>query len=403
MIIHKTFRYRLEPTLEQTQLLSSAAGCVRFVWNRALSIQKSYLEQKCGILSFVEMSKCLTNWRNGEAFSFLSESTRDSQQQTLRFLDRALMDAFDKKSPKKFPTFKKKGKKDRVYHPHPERIKLDLQTEDKDGRRIQPKIYLPKIGWLKFRNSRPIEGKIRNATVSREVDNWYVSIQTEIEVADPKHPSNSAIGADRGVANLLTLSDGTFFAPITAFRDQQLKLVKEQKKLARKKRHSVRWNRQKTKIAKLHQHVSAIRKNALHQISTIISKNHAVVVLEDLKVRNMTGSAKGTTEQPGKRIKQKAGLNKSILDQGWSILQGMLDYKLRWLGGMLILVNPAFTSQTCSVCGHVDSGNRLEQAVFHCLHCGHDAHADLNAAQNILAKGTTAGHAGLACFTGANL
>ena len=131
-----------------------------------------------------------------------------------------------------------------------------------------------------------------------------------------------------------------------------------------------------------------------------ISKNHAVVVLEDLKVRNMTASAKGTVDKPGRNIRQKSGLNKSILDQGWGLLKRILDYKLQWTGGMLFLVNPAYTSQTCSVCGVVDAGNRPNQAVFHCLHCGQEAHADVNAAQNILARGlqSTAGHAGVACF-----
>ncbi len=148
-----------------------------------------------------------------------------------------------------------------------------------------------------------------------------------------------------------------------------------------------------------------------HKVSTVISKNHAVVVLENLKVGNMTRSAKGTVEAPGRNIRQKSGLNKSILDQGWGLLKQMLEYKLRWSGGMLLLVDPAYTSQTCSVCGHVDAGNRTDQKTFHCLHCGHEAHADVNAAKNILARGleslpsqstdelqATAGLAGVACF-----
>jgi putative transposase len=142
-----------------------------------------------------------------------------------------------------------------------------------------------------------------------------------------------------------------------------------------------------------------MRKTILHQVGTIISKNHALVVLENLKVGNMTGSAKGTVEAPGRNIRQKSGLNKSILDQGWGMLKRMLGYKLQWSGGMLILVDPAYTSQTCSVCGHVDAGNRPDQKTFRCLHCGHDDHADVNAAQNILARGlqATAGHAGVVC------
>ncbi|MHB1512885.1 MAG: RNA-guided endonuclease InsQ/TnpB family protein [Acidiferrobacter sp.] len=126
----------------------------------------------------------------------------------------------------------------------------------------------------------------------------------------------------------------------------------------------------------------------------------------------MTGSARGTVEQPGRKVRQKAGLNTSILDQGWGMLTQMLGYKLRWAGGRLLLVDPAYTSQICSVCGAVDAGNRPTQAVFRCRHCGHEDHADVNAAQNILARGlaaceglhyakelqSTAGHAGVVCF-----
>ena len=401
MLLRKAVRYRLEPTAEQEHLLSRAVGCVRFVWNRALAIQKSYLEQKCGILSYVDMAKCLTTWRNGETFGFLSESPVHPQQQALKFLDCALKDAFDKKSPKRFPVFKKKGRHDSLRYPDPEQVKLDLHTVDGEGRRVLPKIFLPRIGWVKFRKSCIIGGEIRNVTVSRAGGHWYVAIQTEKEVLDPVHPSTTAVGADRGVANLLTLSDGTMFFPVTAYRDLQHKIAREQKKLAHKVKFSANWKKQKAIITRLHQRIAEIRKTVLHQVSQAISKNHAVVVLEDLKVQNMTASAKGTVEVPGRKVRQKSGLNKSILDQGWGQLRQMLGYKLQWSGGMLILVDPAYTSQICPVCGCVDAENRKEQSVFLCRHCGHEDHADVNAAKNTLARGwslqSTAGHAGVAC------
>jgi putative transposase len=399
MILRKAVRYRLEPAPNQENLLARAVGCVRFVWNRALAIQKSYLHNDCGILSYVDMAKCLTTWRNSEAFGFLSESPIHPQQQTLKFLDRALKDAFDKNSAKKFPTVKKKWRHDSMRYPDPDQIKIDLKPQDTDGRRLLPKIFLPRIGWVKFRKSCIIGGEVRNVTVSRSGGHWYVSIQTEKEVSNPVHPSTTAVGGDMGVANLLTLSDGTVFMPVTAYRDAQKKLAKEQRKLAHKVKFSANWKKQKAKITRLHQRIAEMRKTILHQVSTIISKNHALVVLENLKVGNMTASAKGTVGQPGRNIRQKSGLNKSILDQGWGMLKRMLGYKLQWSGGMLILVDPAYTSQTCSVCGHVDAGNRPDQKTFRCLHCGHEDHADVNAARNILARGlqSTAGHAGLVC------
>ncbi|MDX5936490.1 RNA-guided endonuclease InsQ/TnpB family protein [Acidithiobacillus thiooxidans] len=402
-MLRKAVRYRLETTPEQEHLLARAAGCVRFVWNRALAIQKSYLEHGCGILSYVDMANCLTTWRNGESFGFLSESPVHPQQWALKYLDRALQEAFDKSNPKRFPAFKKKGLHDSIRYPgypDPEQIKIDLKPQDADGRRLLPKIFLPRIGWVKFRKSCTIGREIRNVTVSRSGGHWTVAIQIEKEVLDPVHPSTTAVGGDRGVANLLTLSDGTLFLPVTAYRDLQKRLTREQRKLAHKVKFSANWKKQKAKITRFHQRIAEIRKNVLHQVSTAISKNHAVVVLENLKVRNMTGAARGTVEQPGPNIRQKAGLNKSILDQGWGMLKAMLEYKLRWSGGMLLLVDPAYTSQSCPVCGVVDAGNRPSQEVFHCLHCGHEAHTDLNAARNILARGlqSTAGRAGVACF-----
>ena len=399
MLIRKAVRYRLEPTPEQDHLLVCAVGCVRFVWNRALALQRSYLTQRCGRLSYGEMAQCLTTWRHSEAFGFLAESPSQPQQQTLKHLDRALKDAFDKTSPKRFPVFKKKGRHDSLRYPDPEQIAIDLKPHDDQGRRVLPKMFLPRIGWVKFRKSCIIGGEMRNVTVSRAGGHWYAALQIEKEIADPVHPATTTVGGDRGVANLLTLSDGTMFLPVTTYRDRQKRLAKEQKKLAHKVKFSTNWKKQKATITRLHQRIAEIRKTVLHQVSTAISQNHAVVVLEDLRVRNMTASARGTVENPGRNVRQKAGLNKAILDQGWGLLKQMLGYKLQWAGGMLLLVDPAYTSQGCAACGVVDAENRKTQAGFHCQRCGHTDHADVNAAKNILARGlqSTAGLAGVVC------
>jgi putative transposase len=160
-----------------------------------------------------------------------------------------------------------------------------------------------------------------------------------------------------------------------------------QRRLSRKKKYSKNWNRQKDTVSKCHAKISNCRKDFLHKITTTISKNHAVVVLEDLKVSQMSKSAKGTVESPGKNVKAKSGLNKSILDQGWHEFRRQLDYKLRWLGGKLLLIRPEYTSKQCSECDCLDNDNRKSQAVFECVACGHKAHADFNAAKNIRAAG----------------
>ena len=173
----------------------------------------------------------------------------------------------------------------------------------------------------------------------------------------------------------------------------ELKLAREQRKLARKTTRSNNWQKQKERITRLHIRIADMRNDYLHKLSTTISKSHAVVVLEDLKVKDMSASAQGTKEKPGRTVKQKAGLNKAILDQGWGNFRLYLEYKQARLGGWVIYVNPAYTSQTCSGCGNVHPDNRRSQAEFVCQTCGLSINADLNAAINI----SRAGHARLAC------
>ncbi|EPQ0488114.1 RNA-guided endonuclease InsQ/TnpB family protein, partial [Proteus mirabilis] len=156
---------------------------------------------------------------------------------------------------------------------------------------------------------------------------------------------------------------------------------------------SANWQKQKHKIQRLHSHIANIRKDSLHKVTSEISKNHAMIVIEDLKVSNMSKSAKGTTERPGRNVKAKSGLNRSILEQGWYEMRRQLEYKQLWRGGQVVAIPPAYTSQKCACCGHTAKENRQSQSQFECLECGYTANADINAARNILA----AGHAVLAC------
>jgi IS605 OrfB family transposase len=149
----------------------------------------------------------------------------------------------------------------------------------------------------------------------------------------------------------------------------------------------------KKKISRLHHTIANVRSDFLHKLSTGISKNQAKVYVERLNIRNMSSSARGTIEEPGRNVKAKSGLNKSILDQGWFELRRQLQYKLSWRGGQLVEVDYRHTSQRCSCCGHTAKENRPSQAVFSCLACGHEANADVNAAKNII----TVGQTGMAC------
>ena len=190
-----------------------------------------------------------------------------------------------------------------------------------------------------------------------------------------------------GIIRFATLSDGTFFEPVNAFKTLKGKLAKLQKQFKNKTKFSKNWQKLKAKIAKLHHKISNIRKNHLHQISSTISKNHAIVYVEDLQVSNMSKSAKGNTEKHGKNVAAKSGLNRAILDQSWSEFRRQLDYKLLWRGGHLIAVPPQNTSRCCPACGHTTKDNRQTQALLECVECGYQNNADLVGAINVLKRG----------------
>ncbi len=157
--------------------------------------------------------------------------------------------------------------------------------------------------------------------------------------------------------------------------------------MSRKVKFSNNWKKAKARVQKIHTGIANARKDFLHKTTTTISQNHALVCIEDLQVQNMSRSAAGNSEAPGRNVKAKSGLNKAILDQGWFEFRRQLDYKLQWQGGILIAVPPQYTSQTCPACDHVSKDNRKTQAQFACVECGHEENADLVGAINILSRG----------------
>ena len=248
------------------------------------------------------------------------------------------------------------------------------------------RLYLPKIGWVRYRNSCNVVGEIKNVTVRKKCGRFYASIQTECEVEIPKHQGGD-IGIDMGITRFATLSNGEYFEPLNAFKTYKGKLAKLQRQLKNKIKFSKNWQKLQAKIAKLHHKIANCRKDFLHKISNEISKNHAMIYMEDLQVSNMSKSAQGTVEQPGQNVAQKSGLNRSILDQGWYEFRCQLEYKSAWRGGFVIAVDPKNTSRTCPCCGHTDKENRPTQAEFECVKCGYHNNADVVGALNILARG----------------
>lgn len=356
------------------------AGACRFVFNRALARQNENHEAGNKYIPYGKMASWLVEWKNATETQWLKDAQSQPLQQSLKDLERAYKNFFRKRAA--FPRFKKRGQND-VFR-YPQGVKLDQENS---------RIFLPKLGWMRYRNSRQVTGVVKNVTVSQSCGKWYISIQTESEVSTPVHPSASMVGLDAGVAKLATLSDGTVFEPVNSFQKNQKTLARLQRQLSRKVKFSNNWQKQKRKIQRLHSCIANIRRDYLHKVTTTVSKNHAMIVIEDLKVSNMSKSAAGTVSQPGRNVRAKSGLNRSILDQGWYEMRRQLEYKQLWRGGQVLAVPPAYTSQRCACCGHTAKENRLSQSKFRCQVCGYTANADVNGARNILA----AGHAVLAC------
>jgi len=378
----QAFKFELRPTGEQQRQMRRFAGSCRFVFNKALALQKERYEQGEKKLGYAGLCKELTAWRNGPDTAWLSDAPVHPLQQTLKDLERAYANFFAKCAA--FPRFKKKGMSDNIRYPDPKQIKIDQDNS---------RLFLPKLGWVRYHKSRDVEGVLRNVTVSFSGGKWFISIQTEREVEQPTHPATSIVGVDMGVANFAALSTGEITAPVDAFKRHTQRLARYQRAMSRKQKFSRNWTKAKAHVQKLHTRIGNIRRDHLHKLSTMLSKNHAAIVIEDLQVRNMARSASGTVEQPGRNVRAKAGLNRSILDQGWFEFRRQLEYKQAWRGGIVVAVNPHNTSRTCPACGHVAKENRTTQSRFECVACGYTAHADVNAACNILA----AGHAVMAC------
>jgi putative transposase len=372
------------PNGETQRQLRRFAGSCRFVYNKALALQQANHEAGEKFIGYVAMAKHLTAWRNGMETPWLKDSPVHPLQHALKDLDKAYQNFFAKRAD--FPRFKRKGSGDSFRYPDPQQIKLDQGNN---------RIFLPKLGWIRYHNSRDVLGELRNVTVSSNGGKWFVSIQTlrqaqdiaQREVELPATQATTAIGIDLGIARFATFSDGTWIEPRNSFKRKQAKLAKYQRRMAHKQKFSNNWKKAKARVQKIHTVCANARRDFLHKATTTLSQNHALVFIEDLQVGNMSKSAAGTAENPGKNVAQKSGLNKAILDQGWGEFRRQLDYKTAWKGGMLFAVPPHYTSQTCPCCGHVSADNRKTQAQFVCVECGYENNADVVGAINVLERG----------------
>ena len=360
MLIRKAYKYRLKVPKSMEGALLRYTGCCRFIWNYFWHLNQYRLDNGYKIMFFHEMSHWLTILKSSEEYGFLSEAPRECLQYTIKTLSDTYIKCFKKQCGK--PKVKRKDVHDVFHFYHSISI---------EGNSIR----IPKLGYIKFIKSREIEGAPKNVTVSRHCGNWYVSIQAEQEIDVPVNRPVSAIGIDVGVAEFASLSDGTVYPAVNAFHKTQKKIAWHQRKLNNKVKFSNNWRKQQERIRKQYQKVVNIRKDYLHKVSNDICKNHTKIIVEDLNIPSMLNKGRN--------------FNKAILDQGWHEFFRQLEYKSSWRGGVFIKVNPAYTSQTCFECGHVNKKNRKGQKEFVCMKCKHKANADINASKNILAVGNT--------------
>ena len=372
----QAYKYELMPNGDQLRDMRRFSGSCRFVYNKALALQKENHAAGNKFIGYVAMAAKLPTWKRETETAWLKETPSQALQHALKDLEKAFKGFFAKRTD--FPRFKKKGSGDSFRYPEPKQIQLDQSNN---------RILLPKLGWLRYRNSRQALGQVRNVTVSHSGGKWFISIQTQRELERPSPSTTTPIGIDVGIVRFATLSDGNYVAPLNSFKTHQQRLAHYQRRMSRKQQFSNNWKKAKAKVQKIHTAVANARKDFLHKTSTTISQNHALVCIEDLQVKNMSQSAKGNREQHGKQVKQKSGLNRAILDQGWGEFRRQLEYKVQWNGGLLLAVPPHNTSRTCPCCGYVSKENRQTQEKFQCVDCGYENQADVVGAINILERG----------------
>lgn len=381
----KTYKYKLRLNKQQQYTIDRWINTCRWIYNTALEVKETAWKSRRQNITRFELSRQFTECKKNvydEQSRLLSE--------TLAFLPRTIVTHTLIRLDLAFQAFFKKNNSNTGYPKYKNKDTFNSIGFQEVKRGING-FVLPVIGELKHYKDRWPEGELRNAEIIRETSGYYLCV-TFIDTPKIKEPVNpDIVGVDMGVAKLATISTGQYYNNPKVFKQYEKKLAKLQRSLARKKKNSNRYNQVKREINLLHSKISRTRNDYQHKVTTKLVSYYAGFVVEDLKLKNMTKSAKGTTEKPGKNVKAKSGLNKSILDSAPGMFLIKLKYKAEDQQRLYSIVNPAHTSQTCPECGHVDKANRVTQSKFECVSCGYSGNADHIAAINILRRGTAGG------------
>src|SRR5580658_3999798 len=344
-------RYRLIPTPAQEAVLRDHCAHARYIWNLAVEQHSWWHPGRKSAPGYLEQCRQLTQAR--AAHPWLAAGSQTVQQQALRDFTQAMAAFFDPGNPARRPSWRKAGRH--------EGFRITGRGRQWDVRRLSRKtgqVWVPKAGWVRFRWSRAVPPGAKSYRVTRDrAGRWHIAFAV-IPAPVPAPGNGQVVGIDRGVAVSAALSTGELLhCPALTARERTRLRAREADR----------------------------RKDSAEKASTGIARRFDVIRVENLKITNMTRSATGTRENPGRSVRAKAGLNREIMRSGWGLLVRRLQEKAP---GRVEKVKPHYTSQRCSACGRVDRASRESQAVFRCTACGYACNADVNAALNI-----AAGHA----------
>jgi putative transposase len=376
-------RFRVELTEVQVRVAQQTADACRAVWNTGLEQRREY-RRRGAWMNYSEQAHELVEAK--VEHPWLTEAPSHCLQQTLRDLDEAC---------RKHGTWKVRWRSARRWVPSfrfPEGSQMELRKLSLRKTAVK----LPKLGWVKFRASRSLEGEtIRSATLTKEGAHWFVSLLVEDGVSTPAGhaAADTAVGVDRGVVVAVATSAGDLLDQVFTTPGERRRALRLQRKLSRAAKGSANRNKIRRRYAELRAREARRRQDFCVKTARALAEKNAMVVLEKLSTKNMTRRAKPVEDpdNPGRYLPNgaagKSRLNKAILSKGWHRFEKGLTSVSRYTGTQVVKVPAAFTSQRCSACGHVDPKSRESQAVFRCTSCSWTGHADVNAAKNILAAG----------------